>query len=157
MSQATTTQGKSIKTDREQFCTFRIANLLFGLEVLSVQEVLVRQPMTRVPLANEVISGLINLRGQIVTAIDLRTRLGFPPLPEDKHPMNVVIRSGDTAYSLLVDEIGEVVNVSADSFETPPETLTGTARQLILGAYKLEGQLLLVLDTERAVTIDPVA
>lgn len=143
-----------IKTREEQFCTFTLGNMLFGVEVLCVQEVLLKQEMTRLPLANKIISGLINLRGQIVTAIDLRCRLGLPPLEEDIEAMNIVVRSGDTAYSLIVDEIGDVVNVDPDSFESPPETLTGNARELILGAYKLEGKLLLVLDTERAITID---
>lgn len=145
---------RNVKTREEQFCTFTLGNMLFGVEVLCVQEVLLKQEMTRMPLANPVVSGLINLRGQIVTALDLRRRLEFEPLEEGKDPMNVVIRSGDTAFSLLVDEIGDVVDVDPDLFEAPPETLTGVARELILGAYKLEGRLLLVLDTERAVTLE---
>jgi len=146
--------GKSLRTRDEQFCTFRLGNLLFGVEVLCVQEVLLKQEMTRLPLVSDVVSGLINLRGQIVTAIDLRRRLGLPPLDNGKEPMNVVVRTTDAAFSLLVDEIGDVVDVDPESFEAPPETLTGTARELILGAYKLEGRLLLVLDTERATALD---
>jgi purine-binding chemotaxis protein CheW len=141
-------------TRSEQYCTFRLGNLLFGVEVLCVQEVLLEQQMTRMPLANDVISGLLNLRGQIVTAIDMRRRLGLAPVEDGAQPMNVVIRNGETAFSLIVDEIGDVVDVDPELFEAPPETLTGTARELILGAYKLEGRLLLVLDTERAVTLE---
>lgn len=151
-NESTTTTAMKVR--EEQFCTFTLGNLLFGVEVMCVQEVLLAQQMTRMPLANPVIRGLINLRGQIVTALDLRRRLEFPPLDDGREPMNVVIRSGDTAFSLIVDEIGDVVDVDPELFEAPPETLTGIARELILGAYKLEGRLLLVLDTERAVTFD---
>ena len=95
--------------------------------MLQVQEVIRYQAMTRVPLAPTVVSGLINLRGQIVTAIDLRRRLGLAgPADEGLHPMNVVVRTDDGAVSLLVDEIGDVVEVTDDAFEPPPETLAGS-------------------------------
>ena len=139
--------------DDRQFCTFLLDGLLFGVEVQEVQEVIRYQAITHVPLAPPVIQGLINLRGQIVTAIDLRRRLELPALPEDRRPMNVVVRTGEDVISLLVDEIGDVVNVEEDTFERPPETLTGLARQLIRGAYKLENRLLLNLDTQKAVRI----
>ena len=137
----------------KQFCTFLLDGLLFGVEVQEVQEVIRYQKVTHVPLAPPVIQGLINLRGQIVTAIDLRRRLELPDLPEDRRPMNVVVRTGEDVISLLVDEIGDVVNVQEDTFERPPETLTGLSRQLIRGAYKLENRLLLNLDTQKAVRI----
>ena len=127
--------------------------VFFGVDVVHVQEVLRFQQMTPVPQAPEVIEGLINLRGQIVTAIDLRRRFEFPALPQGQCPMNVVVRSEDGAVSLLVDEIGDVIEVDAESFERPPETLGNDARELIRGAYKLKGRLLLVLDAAR--TIDP--
>ena len=136
-----------------QICTFLLDGLLFGVEVQGVQEVIRYQEITHVPLAPPVIQGLINLRGQIVTAIDLRRRLELPELPEDRRPMNVVVRTGEDVISLLVDEIGDVVNVEEDTFERPPETLTGLARQLIRGAYQLENRLLLNLDTQKAVRI----
>jgi purine-binding chemotaxis protein CheW len=107
--------------------------------------------MTRVPLAPKVVRGLINLRGQIVTAIDLRRRLELPERPAGRLPMNVVVRDDEGALSLLVDEIGDVVEVQEDAFERPPEMLDGVARELIHGAYKLKDRLLLVLDTEAAV------
>jgi purine-binding chemotaxis protein CheW len=109
--------------------------------------------MTRVPLASPVVSGLINLRGRIVTAIDLRRRLGLSDRQSGKLPMNVVVRTGDDAVSLLVDEIGDVIEVPEDMFEKPPETLRGIARTLVDGCYKLEGRLMLVLNTRAAVEV----
>ena len=129
-----------------QFATFYVADLFFAVDVLNVQEVLRFQQMTPVPQAPEVIEGLINLRGQIVTAIDMRRRLGLPPRDGDKAPMNIVVRTSDGAVSLLVDEIGDVLDMDAATYERPPENLDPAARQLILGIYKLKGQLLLVLD-----------
>lgn len=139
-------------TDSKQFATFFLNGLFFGIEVLKVQEVIRYQEMTRVPLAPRMIEGLINLRGQIVTAIDLRRRLELPPRPEGQLPMNVVVRTEEGAVSLLVDEIGDVVEIADDSYERPPETLNGVARELIRGVYKLKGCLLLILDTEKTVT-----
>jgi purine-binding chemotaxis protein CheW len=134
----------------QQYCTFYVAGHTFGVDVLRVQEVIRYQEMTHVPLAPRVVSGLINLRGQIVTAIDLRARLEMDVRPADQRPVNVVIRTDDGAVSLLVDEIGDVLDVPEQLFERPPETLKGTARELIRGAYKLNDRLLLVLDTDKA-------
>jgi purine-binding chemotaxis protein CheW len=139
--------------EERQFSTFFLDGLLFGVEVGKVQEVIRYQEMTRVPLAPPVVRGLINLRGQIVTALDLRRRLNLKDRASDRLPMNVVVRTGDEAVSLLVDEIGDVLEVEEDAFERPPETLQGEARELIRGAYKLKDKLLLVLDTEKAVTL----
>lgn len=139
-----------------QYCTFRLDTLTFGIDVVRVQEVIKCQPMTRVPQANDVVEGLINLRGQIITAIDLRRLLGLPPRLAEQEPMNVVVRTGEGELSLLVDEIGDVVEVDDGAFETAPETLQGTARELLLGAYKLDDRLLLILDTDKAVRA-PVA
>lgn len=132
----------------QQYCTFRLDNLTCGIEVERVQEVLRYQRPTRVPLANAVVRGLINLRGRIVPAIDLRARMGLPPLPPDQEPMNLVVRTPDDILSLLVDEIGGVIDLSDDTFELPPATLPRSARALIRGAHKLQSQLLLVLDTD---------
>ncbi|MEL7367623.1 MAG: chemotaxis protein CheW [Myxococcota bacterium] len=140
--------------EAQQYCTFYVDEMHLGIEVLKVQEVLRYQKMTRVPLASDVVSGLINLRGQIVTAIDLRKRLGLPPRKSDKRPMNVVIRSDDHAVSLLVDEIGDVMETTADRFERPPQTLNGPSRELFRGVYKFEDSILLVLDTERTLEMD---
>lgn len=129
---------------------------MFGIDVQTVQEVIRYQQMTDIPLAPDAVCGLINLRGQIVTAIDLRKRLGLPGRPEGQLPMNVVVRSDDGAVSLLVDQIGDVQDSDHQNFETPPETLRGSTRQLILGAYKMKDRLLLILDTNRVIDVTSV-
>jgi purine-binding chemotaxis protein CheW len=126
---------------------------VFGTAVPKVQEVIQRQQMTPVPLAPEVLTGVINLRGQIVSAIDLRRRLELPERGASQPPMNVVVRTHDGAVSLLVDEIGDVIEVEQDALESPPETLQGIAREVIQGVYKLKDHLLLVLDIDRAVDL----
>jgi purine-binding chemotaxis protein CheW len=138
----------------QQFCTFLLDGHVFGTPVPKVQEVIQHQEMTKVPLAPGVVSGLINLRGQIVTAIDLRRRLGLPERGTDQLPMNVVVRTSDGAVSLLVDEIGDVIEVEEDTLEAPPETLQGFAREVVRGVYKLSGRLLLALDIDRVVDLD---
>jgi purine-binding chemotaxis protein CheW len=140
-------------SETRQYCTFLLDGRYFGVEVQQVQEVIRYQELTRVPLASPVVSGLINLRGRIVTAIDLRRRLGLADRPNGKLPMNVVVRTGDDAVSLLVDEIGDVIEIPADKFEKPPETLRGIARTLVEGAYKLEDRLMLVLNTREAIDV----
>ncbi len=137
--------------ENTQFCTFYLGDLFFGVKVENVQEVFRYQEMTRVPLAPSVVRGLINLRGQIITAIDLRARLGMEELPGGKMPMNVVVRTEEGVVSLLVDEIADVLEVSEDHFERPPDTIDEITRELVLGVYKLENKLLLILDTEKTV------
>jgi purine-binding chemotaxis protein CheW len=137
----------------QQFCTFFLDSLFLGVEVQRVQEVLREQEMTQVPLAPPVVRGLINLRGQIVTAIDLRRRLELPGRAPDQRSMNVVVRTDDGAVSLVVDEIGDVLNVPMSTFELAPETVTGVARQLVRGIHKLDQRLLLILDIDRTVDL----
>jgi purine-binding chemotaxis protein CheW len=138
----------------QQFCTFYLNKYLFGIELLQVQEVIQRLELTEVPLAPSVVRGLMNLRGQIVMGIDLRRQLEFPDWPANLVPMHVVVRAGEESISLLVDEIGDVVEVREDTFEPPPETLQGKVRTVILGVHKLEKRLLHVLDTERACALE---
>lgn len=139
-----------------QLCTFFLGSQMYGIDVQSVQEVIRYQQMTDIPLAPEAVCGLINLRGQIVTAIDLRKRLKLPALPEGQLPMNVVVRSEDGAVSLLVDQIGDVQESDQENFESPPETLQGVTRQLIRGTYKMKDRLLLILDTERVIDVNTI-
>jgi purine-binding chemotaxis protein CheW len=134
----------------QQFCTFLLDGHLFGVPVPQVQEVIRFHPMTPVPLAPPAVEGLINLRGQIVLAIDLRRRLSLAGRSAGDLPVNVVVRTTDGAVSLLVDEIGDVIEVEQSSFEASPETLRGAVRSMILGVHKLEHKLLHLLDTERA-------
>lgn len=133
----------------EQLVTFRVEDLALGVDVLRVQEVIRFQDMTPVPLAPPVIRGLINLRGQIVTAIDLRQRLGVAPLEAGRQPMNVVVRTTDRVVSLLVDDIGDVLEVDERQREAVPETLQPPVRDVASGIVKLPGQLLVVLDVDR--------
>ena len=140
-------------SDERQFCTFYLEDRFFGVEVERVQEVFRYQEMTQVPLAPSAVRGLINLRGQIITAIDLRRRLGMKDLPEDQKPMNVVIRTDDDVVSLLVDRIEDVLEVGDEALEPPPETLDEVARKLILGVYKLKDSLLLTLDTQKTLEV----
>ena len=142
---------------KRQFCTFYLDGLFFGVDVLQVQEIIRHQEMTRVPLAPIEVEGLINLRGDIVTAIDLRRRLRLPDRASDAEPTNVVVRDKESAVALLVDEIGDVLEVDEETFEPTPETLDTTVRELITGVYKLDGRLLHVLDTDRAVALDRAA
>jgi len=136
-----------------QLCTFTVGDFFFGLEVEQVQEVIRYQKLTRVPLASSTVRGLINLRGQIVTAIDMRCLLKQGEYVPDETPMNVIVRNGNGMISFLVDAIGDVLEVDEDDFESPPETLKGVARNLIRGAYKLEDRLLLALDTKKMIEL----
>ena len=135
----------------QQFCTFFLKDQFFGVPVQQVQEVIRYQEMTRVPLVPQVIRGLINLRGQIVMALDLRRRFGMEERPDSQLPMNIVVRTDDGPVSFLVDEIGDVLEADKENFERPPETLQGQARELVQGVYKMQERLMLVLDTERTV------
>jgi purine-binding chemotaxis protein CheW len=149
-----TTAKPAKQQNSGQFSTFYIEDLFFGVDVLHVQEVLRFQPMTPVPQAPEVVEGLINLRGQIVTAIDMRRRLHMPQLAAGRTPMNIVVRTPDGAVSLLVDEIGDVLEIEAANYERPPDNLDPAAKELISGVYKMKNSLLLVLDTEKAVEVN---
>jgi purine-binding chemotaxis protein CheW len=140
-----------------QFCSFYLDRLLFGVELKGVQEVIRSLEMTRVPLAPTVVSGLINLRGQVVTAIDLRLCLEMKPRPAGKQPMNVVVNSADGAVSLQVDEIGDVVEVQQKTLEPPPDTLRAAMRSMIPGVHKLNAGLLHVLDVEKACHVREMA
>jgi len=138
---------------QRQVCTFFLNGLLLGIDTELIKEVIRYQEMTPVPLAPPAVSGLMNLRGQIVTGIDLRRRFLFDERADARGPINVVVHTKKGTVSLIVDEIGDVFDVSEDECEAAPENLTGVARELIQGAYKLAGQLLLILDTEQAVCL----
>lgn len=138
-----------------QFCTFHIGDLFLGLEVVRVQEVLHEFPVTPVPASSALVRGLINLRGQIVTAVDLRERLGLDESADTPPSTAIVLEADGELLGLVVDHAGDVVEVDADSFEAPPDTLNGELRRLIRGAYKLDDRLLLVLDLGRAFNLEP--
>ncbi len=131
-----------------QFSTFRMADELFGVDALRVQEILPYQKITSVPLAPEYVKGLINLRGQIVTVLDLRHRLGFEPLDENTTSMNLIVMSDEGPISFLVDHIDNVLDLHADRLTPPPGTIRGVAIHYIQAVCQLEDELLIVLDTD---------
>lgn len=138
----------------QQYCTFYLDEYYFGIEVEQVQEIIRFQEITPVALAPDVVKGLINLRGQIVTAVDLRSLLELPVRVDGSVPMNIVVRTPLGAFSLLVDRIGDVLELSDGSFEAPPDNLSGMAKELIQRAYKLDGSLLLTMAIKKLVSAD---
>lgn len=143
-------QGTDLVTpETEDFVTMLIEGHLFGIPVLTVQDVLGPQKITRIPLAPREIAGSLNLRGRIVTAIDVRLRLDLQPRPADAKNMSVVVDQSGELYSLMVDSVGEVLTLPQAKFERNPPTLDLKWREFSLGIYRLEGNLLVVLDVGR--------
>ncbi len=139
----------STNNESDEFVTVTIADQLFGIPVLSVQDVLGEQRITRIPLARGEVAGALNLRGRIVTAIDLRVRLNLPPRPDDAPGMSVVVEHQGEPYSLLIDSVGEVLSLPADRYERNPPTLNPAWRDVSEGIYRLDGELLVVLSVDR--------
>lgn len=133
----------------QDYVTMTIADQLFGIPVLQVQDVLGHQRITRIPLAPPEVAGSLNLRGRIVTAIDVRLRLGLPSRSKDKPGMSIVVDLRGELYSLMVDSVGEVLSLSNDDFERNPATLDPRWREVSTGIYRLNGQLMVVLDVPR--------
>lgn len=131
----------------QQYSSCFVDDVMVGIQVETVQEVTSGSDLTPVPLAPALVSGLLNLRGQILTAIDLRRCLQLGDRPAGQRPVHIILRTDEGRVSLLVDQVGDVLEVNDDDFEVPPRTLRGRLRELISGAYKLDGRLLLVLDT----------
>lgn len=136
-------------TEQVQFATFTVAGLHFGVELKCVQELIRYQEMTDIPLAAPSVRGLINLRGQIVIAIDARRALGLPEGEAESLPMNVVMRSTDGCTSLLVDQIGDVVTLRRATLEATPENMPACLRSMVLGVYVLSERLLLIPDLQQ--------
>ncbi len=137
--------------NNRQYATFFLDGHFLGVEVEKVQEILNITEMTKVPLSPLLVAGLINLRGQIVTAIDLRVRLGFPERPAGKEPTSLVVLTTDGPVNLLIDQIGDVIEVLPDLFESSPETLDEQLGSVVDGVYKLKERLLLVLNIDSVV------
>jgi purine-binding chemotaxis protein CheW len=140
-----------------EYVTFRLADQWLGIPVLLVQEVLVAQRIARVPLSPTEVSGFLNLRGQTVTAIDLRARLGQTPRSPDETFMNVVVRHEGELFSLLVDEVGDVLSVADESIEAPPATLDACWRQACSGIVRRERGLLVVVNAQELLRLEGVA
>ncbi|HEX3498987.1 MAG TPA: chemotaxis protein CheW [Stellaceae bacterium] len=151
-------RGKSVGgPEAGDFVSVVIGGQLFGIPVLEVRDVLASQRITRVPLAPAEVAGSLNLRGRIVTAIDIRTRLGLGERSEEeiagKPRMSVVVDHGGELYSLMVDSVGEVLNLEAANFERNPATLDARWREVSAGIYRLDSSLLVVLDVTRLLDI----
>jgi len=136
-----------------EFTSMTIAGQLFGIPVLTVQDVIGEQRITRVPLAPPEIAGTLNLRGRIVTAIDMRRRLGLPPRPPEMSGMNVVVEKGGELYSLIVDSVGEVLSLDGELFERNPATLDPVLHDVSMGVCRLDKELMVVLDVARILDI----
>ena len=130
------------------FCTFEIDGSLFGIEISAVQEIMRPQTITRVPRSGDAITGLINRRGQVIPAVDLRRCLELSSCAPAAQATNVVVRTEKGLVSLLVDRIGEVLLGALALIEPPPETAAPRTRELIVGALPLPDRLLLVLDPD---------
>ncbi len=135
--------------DATELVTVSIADQMLGIPVLAVHDILGPQRMTRIPLAPPAVAGVLNLRGRIVTAIDLRVRLGLEPRPDDEPGMSVVVEHDDEPYSLLIDNVGEVLSVPANAFEQNPTTLEPRWRDVSAGIYRLDDELLVALDVTK--------
>jgi purine-binding chemotaxis protein CheW len=136
-----------------EFVSMTVAGQLFGIPVLTVQDVLGEQRITRVPLALPEVAGTLNLRGRIVTAIDMRRRMGLAPREAGQNGMNVVVDRGGELYSLIVDSVGEVLSLPADLYERNPSTLEAAWREVSVGVYRLQNELMVVLDVARLLDI----
>jgi purine-binding chemotaxis protein CheW len=139
--------------DEQVLVTLTVADQLCGVPVLAVRDILGEQPITRIPLAPPEIAGSLNLRGRIVTAIDLRRRLGVPPAPPGQKKMSVVADQGGELYALLVDQVSEVMSLRASTFERNPPTLEKHWAAFSTGIYRLDGRLLVVLDVGKLLAL----
>ena len=151
-SAGTSPNAAQPRTGQRQYSTFRVGTLLLGLDVAGVQEVIRYQRMTPVPLCPPAVRGLLNLRGQIVTAVDLRIRLGREQGAADR-PINVVVLTRHGPVSLLVDQICDVLELGDDTYEPPPHSDEPALAELVTGVHKLEGRVLHIIDAERATQV----
>lgn len=136
-----------------QYSTFTVANRIYGIEVSRVQEIVLPLNMTQVPLAPKFVRGLINLRGQVATAIGLRELFGLDPAPFDNRPFNVVCRLNGVLLSLLIDEVGDVVEVGADSFEKVPSTIPTEIRRFLSGVHMVSPSILSIIDLDKVIDV----
>ena len=133
----------------KEFLTINIAGQRFGVPILQVQDVLGSQRVTRIPLAPPEVAGSLNLRGRIVTAIDVRCRLGVEAREDGAKQMSVVVEHESELYSLIIDSVGDVLNLHDSQFENTPSTLDPSWREIASGIYRLDGELLIILDVPK--------
>lgn len=131
---------------RKEYLSIHINDQMFGIPILQVQDVLGEQKITQIPLASSAIAGSLNLRGRIVTAIDVRKCLGLPRTETTSKDMSVVVEHNGELYSLIIDSIGDVLSLKIKDFEKNPATLDPLWRDISQGIFRLENNLLVVLD-----------
>ncbi len=145
--------GPHLGEAMNSFVTFWVSEQLFGVPVLQVQDILAPEKISPIPLAPKEVKGAINLRGRIVTVIDIRTRLGLIQRLDNGHNMAVTVEHDDELYTLLVDSIGDVVDLPKADFEDNPATLDPAWREVAQGVYRLNGNLMVVLDIDQVLNI----
>lgn len=138
----------------QDYVTVHLAGQLLGIPVLAVHDVLNQQRITKIPLSPEWVAGVLNLRGRIVTAIDLRVRMGLPPREDGQKSMSVVVEHKEEPYSLQIDKVGEVLSLADDLFEKNPITLDPRWREISKGIYRLDKELMAVLDVDKLLDIE---
>lgn len=146
-----------VGADAQDYVTVRIDGQLFGLPILQVQDVFTPDAVTMVPLAPKEIAGVLNLRGRIVTAIDLRCRLGLQARADGGDGMAVGLEANGESYGLIIDEVGEVLRLSQDSFEANPANLDPRWANVSSGIHRLENELLVILDVDLVLDITHAA
>ena len=135
----------------QAYSTFSIDNLYFGFLTAEVVELTKGLDITPVPLGPKAVSGFINLRGQIVSAIDMRTRLGLSPGVFNENTISIFFKYQGTLFGLLVDEVNDILELDQSTFENPPSNLPSAAQDLIVGVHELPQKLLLILDPNRII------
>jgi len=157
----TTAASETSDQNLTEYVTVMIGNQLFGLPISRVQDVFMLDRMTRVPLSSPEIAGVLNLRGRIVTAIDMRRRLGLPEREAGRKPMAVGIEFKGESYGLLIDTVGEVLKLDDGTRQANPVNLDARLARVSAGVHRLDGQLLVVLDVDRVLDMnanaDPLA
>jgi len=148
------TESIAAADEQSVFVTLTVADQLCGVPVLGVRDVLGAQAITRIPLSSAEVAGSLNLRGRIVTAIDLRRRLRLPPAPPEAPRMSVVVEQGGELYAFLVDQVSEVLSLPASQFERNPPTLPPAWAAHSAGIYRLQGRLMVVLDVARLLALN---
>ncbi len=143
-----------VTTGQSDYVTIVLGGQLLGIPVLAVHDVLNTQRITRIPLSPAWVAGVLNLRGRIVTAIDLRERMGLPPLEDGAKSMSVVVEHKEEPYSLQIDSVGEVLSLSDELFEKNPVTLDARWREVSKGIYRLDEQLLAILDVDKLLSFE---
>ena len=151
------TKTETIEGAVAEYVTAVIGGQLFGLPISRVQDVFMPERLTRVPLSSQEIAGVLNLRGRIVTVVDMRARLGLPRAEEGKPPMAVGVDLRGESYGLLIDTIGEVLRLPESSREENPVNLDPELARVSAGIHRLDGQLLMALDVDRLLDIGPRA